>query len=150
MRVPRPFLKWAGGKTQHFVLAVEVTLTRNSRQIAAEGEPVRRHVAQIQKESQKPVYGLFIAPTIDNNTAEVFRIGVWYWGDEKDYLHPVPLPLGQFRRIIAMLAEHPFKPSDLLVLLDKCLTYRHQEAPRWKMQIESAVDGWLSTAQRLA
>lgn len=135
---------------EDFVVVVEVTLTRSSRQIAAEGEPVRRHVAQIQKETHKPVYGLFIAPTIDNNTAEVFRIGVWYWGDEKDYLHLVPLPLGQFRRVIELLAEHPFEPGDLIGLLDKCLTYRHQEAPKWKSQIESAVDNWLSSLGQAA
>lgn len=64
-----------------FVLVVEVTLTTNSRQEAAEGEPVRRHVADLvmhhQERAGKPVYGLFIANRVDSNTAETFRIGVW-------------------------------------------------------------------------
>src|SRR5260363_162151 len=65
-----------------YVIAVEVTLTDNSRQEASEGEPVRRHVADLAVHYAecpgKPVYGLFIANRIDSNTAETFRIGVWY------------------------------------------------------------------------
>jgi len=72
---------------------VEVTLTSSSRQEAAEGEPVRRHVAKekakIAAVSGKPVYGLFLARTIDNNTAETFRIGVWYSGDEPEFINIV-------------------------------------------------------------
>ncbi len=45
-----------------FILVVEVTLTQSSRQEAAEGEPVRRHVADIvQKFPDKQVFGLFLA-----------------------------------------------------------------------------------------
>lgn len=44
------------------IVVVEVTLTASSRQEAAEGEPVRRHVAQYAEEAGKPVFGLFIAP----------------------------------------------------------------------------------------
>src|SRR5699024_1060211 len=71
---------------EDYVLVVEVTLTTSSRQEAAEGEPVRRHVAKektkVAEKTGKPVYGLFMARSIDNNTAETFRIGVWYNGDE--------------------------------------------------------------------
>ena len=60
-----------------YVLVVEVTMTTSSRQEAAEGEPVRRHVAETRTRYQvsgKPVYGLFIAPEIDTNTAETYRL----------------------------------------------------------------------------
>ena len=60
-----------------FLLVVEVTLTESSRQEAAEGEPVRRHVADIAEEQKaiggKAVYGLFLANRIDSDTAETFR-----------------------------------------------------------------------------
>ncbi|NIM11134.1 MAG: AlwI family type II restriction endonuclease [Candidatus Aminicenantes bacterium] len=63
---------------EEYVLVVEVTLKSSSRQEAAEGEPVRRHVAKIAEQfenSEKRVYCLFIAPYIDSNTAETFKIG---------------------------------------------------------------------------
>lgn len=82
-----------------FIVAVEVTLTENSRQEAAEGEPVRRHVADIAlRRRDKPVYGLFIANRIDSNTAETFRIGVWFTkNDEKMRLDIIPITLKQFK-----------------------------------------------------
>jgi AlwI restriction endonuclease len=80
------------------VIVVEVTLTDNSRQEAAEGEPVRRHVADLVShyggQTCKPVYGLFIANRIDSNTAETFRIGAWYTrADEKMRLDIIPVTL---------------------------------------------------------
>jgi AlwI restriction endonuclease len=57
---------------ENFALVVEVTLTSSSRQEAAEGEPVRRHVAKFAdsfSEKKKPVYGLFLSLSVDTNTA---------------------------------------------------------------------------------
>ena len=71
-----------------------MTLTTNSRQEAAEGEPVRRHVADIVLNSEKPVVGLFLANKIDTNTAETFRMGTWYTKDDiKIQLNIVPVTL---------------------------------------------------------
>ncbi len=79
------------------VVVIEVTLSESSRQEAMEGEPVRRHVADLMLQYDKPVYGLFIANRIDSNTAETFRIGVWYTReDERMDLHIVPFTLVQF------------------------------------------------------
>lgn len=88
-----------------FVIVVEVTLTDNSRQEAAEGEPVRRHVADLVShygaQSGKPVYGLFIANRIDSNTAETFRIGVWFTRtDDKMRLDIIPVTLVQFKAFL--------------------------------------------------
>jgi hypothetical protein len=91
-----------------FVIVVEVTLTDNSRQEAAEGEPVRRHVADLVShyaiQSGKPVYGLFIANRIDSNTAETFRIGVWFTRtDDKMRLDIIPVTLVQFKAFFEAL-----------------------------------------------
>jgi hypothetical protein len=70
---------------ENFVIVGEVTLTTNSRQEAAEGEPVRRHVANIvdfYADKNKKVYGLFLANRIDSNTAETFRLGTCYRSDD--------------------------------------------------------------------
>lgn len=130
---------------EDYVLVVEVTLTTNSRQEAAEGEPVRRHVADIVSywaPQGKPVYGLFIANRIDSNTAETFRIGVWYSPDDsKMRLDIIPLTLEQFGELFEALFLAG-KADYRLVrgLLDECGTLRpSHEAPLWKSAIASTV-----------
>jgi len=129
-----------------FVLVVEVTLTTNSRQEAAEGEPVRRHVANLvtyyQEKSGKQVYGLFIANRIDSNTAETFRIGVWYSNDdEKMRLDIIPITLIQFKNFFeAMFKLQKVDAGFVRELLDQCSNLRiASEAPAWKQAIEVAV-----------
>lgn len=82
---------------ESFVLVVEATLMAGSRQEAAEGEPVRRHVADIVDASDKPVYCLFVASSVDLNTFETFRLGRWYNSSEKLLsLDILPLNISQF------------------------------------------------------
>jgi len=129
----------------HFILAVEVTLTGSTRQLVAEGEPVRRHVAELKiNYPGKEVYGLFIAPSVDNNTAETFRIGVWYRDEQVDYVNIVPITLVRFRQIIDILRNRRFSPDDFQRLLDRCLIYRNVKAPEWKRQIEIEANRWIS------
>lgn len=135
-----------------FVIVVEVTLTENSRQEAAEGEPVRRHVAELVEEhvqrTGKQVYGLFIANRIDSNTAETFRIGVWYRRDDtRMRLDIVPVTLEQFKRIFEAL----FRSGNIDVqlvrnLLERCGELRPiaEEAPVWKQEIAATVDQHVS------
>ena len=129
-----------------FVIVVEVTLTDNSRQEAAEGEPVRRHVADLVShygvQSRKPVYGLFIANRIDSNTAETFRIGVWYTRtDDKMRLDIIPLTLVQFKAFFEVLfISGQVEVAFIRELLDMCGGLRSaHEAPAWKLQIDQAV-----------
>lgn len=88
---------------EDFVFVVEVTLTSSSRQEAAEGEPVRRHVAKYVDDYElkgKRVYGLFIANNINTNTAETFRIGVWYRNDDSQLsVQIVPITLEDFSNL---------------------------------------------------
>ncbi len=131
-----------------YVLVVEVTLTENSRQEAAEGETVRRHVAELmqyhQSNSNKPVYGLFIAKRIDSNTAETFRNGRWFGRDnQKMQLNIVPITLEQFKKIfIVLLGTRPIKVNVVREIIDHCVELRskHDEGPRWKEEIRQVVD----------
>jgi len=125
-----------------YLLAVEVTLTTKLRQLVAEGEPVRRHVVETKGTTNKEVYCVFIAPSIDNNTAETFRIGVWYREDSEDYVNIIPLTIGQFRRVVEVLLHHRFTPQNFQQLLDKCLSYRNVRAPQWKKMIATEVERW--------
>ena len=128
---------------EEYALVVEVTLTSSSRQEAAEGEPVRRHVAvekaRIAAKYRKPVYGLFLAGVIDNNTAETFRIGVWYDADKPEFINIVPLTLGQFIKLMNLFRREKFSVHKLRQLLDTCLITRNAHAPAWKKEIEEAV-----------
>jgi AlwI restriction endonuclease len=123
-----------------FVLVVEVTLTSSSRQEAAEGESVRRHVAKYVEQFNgkgKQVFGLFLAVDIDTNTANTFRLGEWYLKDDKRLdLHIVPLKLSDFIGLLKFAQE---EPSTLLPhlkeLLRNCRMHINKSAPEWKAEI---------------
>lgn len=124
------------------VIVIEVTLSESSRQEAMEGEPVRRHVADLMLHYDKPVYGLFIANRIDSNTAETFRIGVWYTrDDERLDLHIVPFTLAQFSSFFkAIFSAGSVSPQAVIDLMIECEEYRRDcEAPAWKTAISQVV-----------
>ena len=123
------------------IVVVEVTLTASSRQEAAEGEPVRRHVAQFAERSAKKVYGLFIALQIDSNTAHTFSSGAWYMPDDtKISLDIVPLTLADFKRFLiagkSNLTDMPLKLRNLLL---ECRSVSNRDAPQWKREISEIV-----------
>lgn len=137
---------------EEFILVVEVTLTTNSRQEAAEGEPVRRHVAnqliKCRESEGKPVYGLFLANRIDSNTAETFRIGVWYAnGDERLSLDIVPFTLEKFQQLFVTLFT--CKKVDIAIILElliECSSMRSKYyAPQWKIEIDRLVDSKITS-----
>jgi AlwI restriction endonuclease len=130
---------------EDFVVVVEVTLTTSSRQEAAEGEPVRRHVADcVQDYANKKVYGLFLANQIDSNTAETFRFGIWYLkDDQKLNLDIVPLPLLQFKELFeAMFKSSSVKNSHIQDVLIKCRDLNSHESPVWKRKITEEVSSY--------
>lgn len=137
-----PDMKFVFG---NYVLVVEVTLTSSSRQEAAEGEPVRRHVADVAAEQEtagKLVYGLFVANTIDSNTAETLRIGTWYKSDDSRMsLRIVPLTLSEFAQLFeaGLSAPTTIAPEEIERILLECLADRMADAPRWKALISQRV-----------
>lgn len=67
-----------------FALTVEVTLQRGQKQYETEGEPVARHLAKLKRESQKPAFCLFVAPSINDAVVAHFyalqRMNITYYG----------------------------------------------------------------------
>lgn len=125
------------------LLVVEVTLTGSSRQEAAEGEPVRRHVAAYETQAAgKRLYGLFLAPSIDSNTANTFRLGEWYKADDSLLtVDIVPLTLDDFIRLLECGMKEPQKLHDgLHTLLLECRARANAPAPRWKSEIRTVVE----------
>ena len=129
---------------EDFVLVVEVTLTSSSRQEAAEGEPVRRHVAEIAKQHEntgKRVYGLFIALNIDSNTAETFKSGNWYKPDDSKLpLQIIPIRLDDFSKLFeAGFKAGTLTPNKIRELIIECRALSNYDAPEWKSQINNEV-----------
>jgi hypothetical protein len=129
---------------ENFVIIVEVTLTQSSRQEAVEGEPVRRHVANlVELYPTKSVYCIFIANKVDTNTAETFRIGIWYKeNDEPIGLSIVPFTLAQFTTLFrnAYQSNKKIQPSKLEDLILRCKAGNTQPAPSWKKHISQEIN----------
>lgn len=129
---------------ENYVLVVEVTLTSSSRQEAAEGEPVRRHVAEIAEQYEntgKRIYGLFIAINIDSNTAETFKSGNWYKPDDnKLSLQIIPIRLDDFSKLFeAGFKSGRLTPNMIRELITECRALSNYDAPEWKSQISNEV-----------
>ncbi len=128
-----------------FILVVEVTLLTTSRQEACEGEPVRRHVANIQVGSKKKVYGIFIAPIVDDNTSETFRVGSFYHTGNSLRVDIVPMTTAQFKSIIDLLPPRKILPEKLEELIKRCLSDRDGlNALSWKERILEEVSSWVN------
>ncbi len=125
-----------------YVVVVEVTLTSSSRQEAVEGEPVRRHVAEVMQKTKKEVFGLFVAVKIDSNTAHTFRLGDWYLQDDKKVsLQIVPMMLEDFREFFLSGKSRTDEMVRLLKeMLLRCRVHANEEAPTWKATIRAIVD----------
>ncbi|MBT1696040.1 AlwI family type II restriction endonuclease [Fulvivirgaceae bacterium PWU4] len=84
-----------------FGLAVEVTMQNGQRQYETEGEPVTRHLAKVKRETNKPAYCLFIAPTINEACIAHFyamhKVNISYYGGTSTI---VPLPLTIFIKMV--------------------------------------------------
>lgn len=126
-----------------YVLVVEVTLTTSHRQMAVESEPVRRHTVQYKEQfPNKDVYCLFIAPSVDNNVAETFRIGVWYKQDDEEFVNIVPMSLSDFISAMEALSIFKYSNGHFKNLIERCLVFRNVRAPQWKTNISNEVNVW--------
>ncbi|GHU42639.1 hypothetical protein FACS1894193_08330 [Bacilli bacterium] len=57
-----------------FNIVIEVTLSTGSRQYEMEGEPVTRHVGELQKMSDNTTFGLFIADKLNDTVINHFYV----------------------------------------------------------------------------
>lgn len=132
-----------------FALVVEVTLTTGSRQVAAEGEPVHRHVADAVEafsKSGKRVIGLFLAKEIDTNTAGTFQRHTWYGRDDREIgVDIVPLTLAQFTALFAagFGESGSLTPQTIYDLLRACILDSSASPVAWKNTIGAYVNAVL-------
>lgn len=119
-----------------FNLVVEVTWTASSRQVAAEGEPVIRHVAQVAANSDKPTYCLFIAPKIDMNTVQHYRVhDTWFLEDNLEQVaNVIPLSLEEFISFFISIPKAQKDSIDKIhsILKDCIANKKNLKSVEWK------------------
>jgi len=134
-----------------YVLVCEMTLARGSQQFTMEGEPVTRHVHKaIEASGTKPVYGLFITPQLDPNTADAFY-KARYW-PAKEWTTPVQTPvvaleLDQIRALVRrMQTVGIVTPTEMRLLLDDILAmqHSHDHGPGWFHSYSKHYETWVA------
>ena len=119
---------------------------------AAEGETVRRHVAAVELntryQNNKPVYGLFIAKTVDMNTVDTFRRGIWFEKEKEMRLNIVPVDLPLFNRLFYALSSFQGDKTLLLLSLlkDALLKRDSLNTTGWKAHIDAIFNNKIDSA----
>lgn len=94
-----------------YFVCVEVTMSSGQRQYETEGEPVSRHLGKLKKNTGKPCYCLFIAPTINEACISHFytlhHLNIALYGGTSTI---VPLPLSIFRNMVEASYNAEYKP----------------------------------------
>lgn len=132
-----------------FILAVEVTMQRGSRQYESEGEPVARHFGQIKKRTGKNTYCLFIAPSVNEACLAHFfalnKMEISYYGGKTKI---IPLNLGQFMKLVDNSYNYEKRPSakELKLFLDDVIKQEENSANEleWAEKIQVCVTQWLA------
>lgn len=134
-----------------FCLVCEMTLTSGSRQFAAEGEPVTRHVFSVIKDSDKPVYGLFVANKLDPNTAHAFY-KARYWRDWKSA--PVSTPVvaletKQVLTLIQRMKKQQLTITDLREMFNSILELQNtcEDGPAWYKAYSELYESWSNVSE---
>jgi hypothetical protein len=133
-----------------FKVVCELTLTAGSRQFAAEGEPVTRHVFKVIEDSRdgKPVYGLFVAKELDPNTTDAFH-NAQYWRNWRSSV-PTPIVALSIKDMVALIQHmklHPVTSADIRQLLDSLLNLQnaHPNGPSWYKAYSELYKSWLNS-----
>lgn len=127
---------------EDFVVVCEVTLTTRANQWSAEGESVPRHVSKVVTDyPNKPVYGLFIAPTIDPNTAQQFYTQSFWNGTEYVKLNIAPLTIQQLKNLIKSFGDNPFTVSRLKNIFESIFEEKKniQNGMEWLVSIRDFI-----------
>lgn len=132
-----------------FYVNVEVTLQTGQKQYDNEGEPVARHIGKQIKESKKPTYCLFIAPTIFEATYAHFyvlhKVNVSLYGG---YSNIIPLELSTFEKMVidSRKAGYIPEPKHVRALFDKAreLCEITENEVDWFNKVREVALDWLN------
>lgn len=125
----------------NYILVVEVTLLTSDRQATAEQVGVRRHVYEIAKnERNKPVYCLFLAPSIKNETARDFRKASYEEDDGSELnLTIIPITISTFMHTFNSLLKEEEPNSQIFqTLISECARFASESSSttEWMTSVE--------------
>lgn len=126
----------------NYILVVEVTLLTSDRQATAEQVGVRRHVYEIAKnERNKPVYCLFLAPSIKNETARDFRQASYEEDDGSELnLTIIPITISTFMHTFSSLLKEEEPNSQIFqTLISQCAQFASES---------SSTTEWMTTVEK--
>ncbi len=140
-----------------FVLAVEVTLATGATQHRMEAEPVERHVGLLQQAVRdggdaRPVYGVFIAPSLAPTTVAHF----WQLHnlpkptrEYRGHVRVVPLTISDFRDMLGR-ARHslPINSGTLHAFVGQATELASATADEvaWREGIRALIAAWVAPA----
>jgi hypothetical protein len=125
-----------------YILVVEVTLLTSDRQATAEQVGVRRHVYEIAKSvKDKPVYCLFLAPSIKNETARDFRKASYEEDDGSELsLTIIPITISTFMHTFNSLLKEAEPNSQIFqTLISQCASFASES---------SSTTEWMATVEK--
>jgi len=125
-----------------FVLSVEVTLSRGNSQWVMEGQPVQRHLRQIEDQYSKPAYALFLAPKLHSDTVETFWIANMHgYQGNKQRIAALEMPIWRdyLKSQQDVLTSNSYGHEDLKGFLDHALPKQgvHSNSVEWKQMVNS-------------
>jgi len=131
-----------------FKLIVEVTMSSGSKQYEMEGEPVARHLGKAQIASDVPVYCIFVAPKVNENTLAHFfntnRFKTKAYGGKTKI---VPMHLSQFIEFMTIARDKGFKNAQTLKsYLDAVIEEngKAEDETFWFQHIADTIGSWVA------
>lgn len=131
-----------------FKMILEVTMSNGNKQYEMEGEPVARHFGNLQRNSDVPVYCLFVAPKISEGALAHFfnlnRMNSKAYGGKTRI---VPMNLNQFIKFISIAKNENFNNSKVLKLFLDSIIQKNlslEDESVWYQQIHESIAVWIT------
>ena len=132
-----------------FAATCEVTLLSDNKQWMHEYQPIMRHLSEFgEKNKNKEVYCLFIAPTMHSDSLNMFNYSAER-GFEGKRLRIAPLSITQFCDVMDVCVQKMrggknIKSSDVKALLDSLADSirQTQDTVAWKKDVPNLIEQW--------
>jgi len=124
-----------------FVLSVEVSMSTGRSQWVMEGQPVQRHLRDIEEKTTKPAFSLFLAPRLHADTVNTFWIANVF-GYQGKRQRIVPLDFDAWTTFLIQVRPRiesgALKNEEILKLFEKALpTADETDSVAWLNRIHS-------------
>lgn len=134
---------------EDFDVAVEVTMASGRKQYEMETEPIAYHLGKLKKETGRPAYCLFIAPTIHPGCVTycytMYEIPTKMYEGKSEI---VPLPISVFRKMVEDSYKASYIPNSNHIkrFFTKCRELRGScsDEEQWFNEIKQSAMNWLN------